>query len=462
MELAYAHLTLMFCSIFPSNHMAQALRSWRRPVLFLAIAVILCTLSGCGVSLDSPAPGRDEVLAYVAECCPNEGFEIVSTEEVCELPQQVVYTLRSTERDLTFTAVSEIVEPGPSYIPWPSFPYENISCDYATVVSKLYRSPVTALIADEVERTRPGSLAVSDLGHLCFETYDDLEALMAICEKADALYHPEFTYNDPAWCREHISASFTVIRVLSVDEAGEPDDWEALGPRVVLNGSFDARETLDGLVQSYAQLISDGTLPTDTTLPERYLAGRHRTVLSRMTIDGAEVPFGFGSSSYADGNPYQREGISSGDNEVARWDDERGCYRVYLHIGRLTSTDAGGADRTFDSASWLMEHLASMAGGTYASDALGCRWSCNGVEGSLEAATNAPWEDDVATLVFAVDGHKERVGLANDSGVYTGTVFSYVDADVFARLINCTYTVDEETGTIAFTAKGSASPARPR
>ena len=422
-------------------------------VLVLTLAL---TLAGCGVSLDAPAPDRDEVLAFVDDACPSEDYEIVSVEETCALPQQVTYTLRSTERDLTFTAVSEIVDPEPSYIPWPTFPYERISCDYPSVVSDLYRSRAESLRKSQLDRARPGTLYLSDVGHLCFQTYDDLKALVDICQQVDALYHHEYDYNDPAWCREHITASFAVIRVLGLDEDGEPHDWETLDPHIDLNGSFDGAAALDELARSYAQLIANGALPSDPALPARHLEGRHRAVLSGITIDGVSVPFAFGESNFADGNPYQREAINSGDACAARWDDERGCYRIYLHIGRYEQVEDG---RALNPSSWLMEHIAQITEGTYTADAQGCRWECNGVAGSIEPASNLPWEHDAATLVFtAPNAREEQVGLANNSGVYTGPVFSYVDLDVFARLIGCTYTVDEDTGSIAFTTQGAILP----
>ena len=113
----------------------------RRNRALLALATALClgiaaTFCGCGVPADSPAPGPDEVSAVVAEACPNEGYELVSFEETSERPQQVVYTLRSTERDLTFTATSKVylVESGL----FPSYYDTSLECDYRSVVRGLY------------------------------------------------------------------------------------------------------------------------------------------------------------------------------------------------------------------------------------------------------------------------------------------------------------------------------------
>ena len=47
----------------------------RRAIAVVAcfvLALFVALIAGCGVPLDSPAPGKDEVLAHVEEVCPNE------------------------------------------------------------------------------------------------------------------------------------------------------------------------------------------------------------------------------------------------------------------------------------------------------------------------------------------------------------------------------------------------------
>ena len=123
----------------------DALRTPFAPMaLILAFALILAatlTLSGCMgcVDVHGDPPSKREVMAYVREACPTEGFELLNVSQTGKEPAEFTYTFRSTERNLTFTARSYLRQMyfDASPLGW----YEpSVSCDYVDRVHDVYNS----------------------------------------------------------------------------------------------------------------------------------------------------------------------------------------------------------------------------------------------------------------------------------------------------------------------------------
>ena len=397
-----------------------------------------CCLTACGVSIDSPAPSEAEVLSYVKLQCPSEDFEVVGSEEVREVPQKVVYTLRSTERDLTFTATSEITEPTNGILP--SGPKSRMSCDYASTVRNLYRDAVVEELSQRVDaQAEDGVVFTPGWPELYVRDYAQLGEALALLEEADALYEPELAYNSVAWIRENASTSVAIRwfdGTLS-SEDGMPTGWQQLGD-VELCGEFDAEKNLEELASAYAQLVADGVAPTDVALPGRHLEGLHRTTIDRITVCGEEVPFGLGETSRGDAtNPYQRDHVSGGGGVVARWSDERGCYLVRVN---MDGTDPRNRD---ESGSWLIQQVAQLAGGSYERDAVGFSWEVGDVRGHMEYMGV---ENDRKVARLELNGRISTVSCSSEeAGLYDAVA---MPVDDFAALFGLAARVDEAKGVI--------------
>ena len=415
----------------------------RRHSALLALATALClgiaaTVCGCGVPADSPAPGTDEVAAVVAEACPNEGFELVSVEETSELPQQVVYTLRSTERNLTFTATSEVylVESGL----FPSYYDTSLSCDYQNVVRGLYYDDVVSELSERVgNQTEGGLVFLPEQPSFYVSSYGQLEEALRLLEEVDPLYEPELAYNPAEWVRKNASSTVSIRwfdGTLSAED-GRPEGWEVLGS-VGLYGALDAEEELDQLARAYAQLIVNEDAPDDPTLPDEFREGLHRTTIDRITVRGAEVPFALGETSFGDAtNPYQRSYISHGSGIVARWSEAQGCYLVRVDMG---GTDPRGSD---ESGSWLVQQVARLAGGTYEDGAGYFAWHANGMDGRMEYLG---FEEGRNIARLELNGQITRVSC-DASDVSIGDAVE-MPVDDFAALFGLAARVDETTGVI--------------
>ena len=454
-------------AIRPGAHQVHRHGPRRLAALLLAVLTCLITVS-CGVPLDSPAPGEDEVLAYVRDACPTEEFELVSTEELQSLPQQVRYTFRSMERDLTFTATSEINEA--SYTLLPRGPYPSISCDYAHEVRVRYQDATEAALRDALAKRAPETCSYLDgNGLTLFCGYTDIDAVIDAATEAGAVYDPELAYNTADWIRENIAIDLAAAWVPEGENLADPDTWELVGDRFALGKTFDAGTARSSIAAGYAQLVADGIAPEDPDLPEELLAGRHRRVIPAITVDGDRIPFEFDavgdSISYADGNPYQRAYVSSGDPIACRWNDERERYEVLVDSGLIDGSwsEGAGTARRFKPGSWLITQMCRLTGGT-ASEEAGFSWSARGIAGEIVAGDgDIPFKivanrirDDQGSwfsgLLDAVDDDFD-IDLPNDSGVWTGQVMSYVDVAEFAGLFDMSYRIDEEAGVLELTSR---------
>lgn len=415
----------------------------RRHSALLALVTALClgivaTFCGCGVPADSPAPGPDEVSAVVAEACPNEGYELVSFEETSERPQQVVYTLRSTERDLTFTATSKVylVESGL----FPSYYDTSLECDYRSVVRGLYYDDVVSELSERAGDGAGGGLVfLPDQPCFYVSSYEQLEGALRLLEEVDALYEPELAYNPAEWVRENASSSVGIRwfdGTLSADD-GRPESWEHLDD-VSLYGALDAEGELDQLARAYAQLIVDGDAPDDPTLPDEFLEGLRRTAIDRITVLGAEVPFALGETSLGDAtNPYQRGYISHGRGVVARWSEAQGCYLVRVDMGGTNPQEGD------ESGSWLVQQVAGLAGGTYEDGDGYFTWRVNDIHGRMEFLG---FEDGRNAAQLELNGQTTRVSCdASDASIGDAVE---MPVDDFAALFGLTARVDEAAGVI--------------
>lgn len=397
-----------------------------------------CCLAACGVPIDSPAPSEAEVLDYATLQCPNEGFEIVASEEVREVPQKVVYTLRSTERDLTFTATGEITEPVSGK--FPSGPKPRVSCDYPSAVRDLYHDDVVAELSERVAgQGESGIVFLPGWPELYVRNYAQLEEALALLEEVDALYEPELAYNPAEWVRENASTSVAIrwFDGTFSAEDGEPTGWEQLGD-VALYGGLDAEKDLEALASAYAQLIVDGVAPADATLPERHLESLHRTAIDRISVRGEEVPFGLGETSWGDAtNPYQRDHISAGGGVVAHWSDEQGCYLVRVN---MDGTDPRKRD---EGGSWLVQQVAQLAGGSYEKDATGFSWEVGDVRGHMEYVG---LENGRKVARLELNGRTSMVSCSSEEAGLSDAVAMPVED--FAALFGLTARVDEAEGII--------------
>ena len=384
------------------------------------------------------------MLVEVAKACPNEGYELVDVTEESSLPQRVVYTFESTERDLAFTAVSEIVDPDPDP-KFPTGPYPSVSCDYDDVVRGLhYDDAVDVLTEAVLEDLGEGPLFSASGPCVYVRNYDQIVSAVEMLAAADEVYEDELAFNDADWIRAHAS---TGVHVRWYDgrlsaEDGWPEDWRNLGA-VALFGDLDVEGAAEELARSYAQLIADDVAPDDPCLPEGLRDAAHRSGIERLVVLGSEVPVGLDDVDGLEDaeNPFQHDLVAHGMGDVARWDEDRGTYVMRVDVGdpRYSTSDEGPVA----AHSWLVEQVALLAGGSYEQDGSSFSWRCRGTGGTVALRTDRSGTTDA---LLTLDG--ETMRLRQDSLAGGAARYALVDVDAFARLFCLDATVDEKDGVV--------------
>ena len=168
-------------------------RHLKRRVLPALLAALLSSLllASC-TTIDSDVYGEEEVLDYVRSVCPDEEFELVSSEQVEDRPKNVEYTFRSRERDLTFTANSYL---------------DNVTIDGSSTILLLKGDLLhlrvggpRPLLRDRAVRILE-ELPTYDDGWVGLLSFDDLGQVAEVMARAGEVYREELDYNGEDFLR---------------------------------------------------------------------------------------------------------------------------------------------------------------------------------------------------------------------------------------------------------------------
>ena len=147
----------------------------KKQLTALAMAGLL--LAGC-TGVDGKIYGQREVLAYVDDLC-SEPYDLVGTELVAQLPDDMRYDFVTRERGLAFTAHSTlsqvVIDASPTV-----FYTKSITCNYVQAVHALYQDQVQAALAR-------GRTWMPDYGWMYLVEFADLDDVVDTLLAADAL-----------------------------------------------------------------------------------------------------------------------------------------------------------------------------------------------------------------------------------------------------------------------------------
>lgn len=429
-------------------------KSLAAPLAVLLSTLCLLALAAC-VSEDSPAPGKEEVLERVSQDCPSERYELVSATETRERPQRVEYTFASRDRDLRFTAVSEVTPNTSSAVPFAGLPRKQVTTDYAWQVKQRYLDDVDAALADDLLFEPSGNT-------LFVASFADVAKTADALMRANDMYAAELAHNDAAWLEKNPVADVRIAWTGDVDAARLALSEDRLPDGLVtlryveVTGTLSRDDVYNQLAGDFAQHVTDGDIPDDPDLPDSLRDGLHVTEIWRVVVAGSELPLNL-DASYDDApagsegeTPALRRLRSSGDAPVM-WDEERGCYEIVVDFGReQIDWDSKGHDLCFEADSWTFSTVARALGGEYG----------RGREGKGGYPTSFAWRvgEVAGKVTTSFDGHsggrvtleatcegggmeywRETVGSGQ-----AGTLM--VPLDDLAALFGATARVDEETG----------------
>lgn len=395
-------------------------------VLSLVLAAAL--LGGC-TGADGKIYGKGEVLDYVDSVCP-EPYELVGTELVAEDPDDMRYDFVTRNRDLTFTAHSYLqqVRIDATVTSWYT---REISCDYVSRVHDLYREDIDAALAK-------GRTWLPGPEWMYAVTFADLDDITDTLLAADGVYSAELAYNPPEFLAEHPAATVHLVWQRSEAEAREHKTWVNLTD-VSLTGQQDRQTLYDRLAGVYAQAVVDKKVE-DTTVPAEVLAGKHRSRLDTLELNGRPLTYDTGD------NPYSPYGLTT--------DHYLGAWYSYAADSYLLAMDIGYMN---DSSSFPLiarEYVLAL-GGSY-----GRQTDAKGNSESWWTLGDDSWRmvshyrDGVVTG-FTVEKNGEPLDLTwytVEQERDVGATFCVgLPAADFCRLFDLAYTADEAEGCLRFT-----------
>lgn len=385
---------------------------------------LLC-LPGC-MGKDGEIYGQEEVLEYVDSIC-SEPYELVGKELIQEEPDNMEYTFRTTDRDLTFRANSYL---SPIWIDatQTSFYRPELSCDYVSVVCDLYREEVR-----EVLRADEGYL--EEYGWIYLLSFQDIGRVVETVLAADQVYRQELAYNSLEFLAEHSLTSIHLVWQRSPEEAEEHSTWVNLAD-VGITGQHDRQELYDRLANAYAQLCVDGKIANAEGVPAEYLEGKHVSLLPEIWLNGAEMLYD------SEENPYGPYGLTTDDYKYCWYSAERESYMMVLDIGLIS-------DRM--SFPLINREYVQALGGTYHAEAEGDVYTSTWTIGADTWTLRAEYDDnEIRSLEAEKNGQPlELPYITVEDDFHVSATFCVgVTVEDFGRLFGLDGEVREEEGRV--------------
>lgn len=239
-----------------------------RTLLFLCIISIFlmtgCTITGSDDYIQS------KVVKEVKKQCP-EDFELISAKEISNTSRTMEYTFETTERKLTFTALSTVILNIP-----------NVKCNYAEAVQSLYYN---RLREELLHFPKFKYIDVDDnpdfLGDLAVTSYADLEEAAEIFEKCNQIYAEELQYNSKEFLKQNPAAELKFTWYPSKNQTQSHAHGNEICA-VNIDGCGTAEEFLASSSLVYAQLCKDNPMLDSSDIPPEYLGQTHASNLKIM------------------------------------------------------------------------------------------------------------------------------------------------------------------------------------
>ncbi|MCR4797154.1 MAG: hypothetical protein K5853_01740 [Lachnospiraceae bacterium] len=400
----------------------------KKPVVLALLLLIATLCSACGPA-DGPVPSKRKVMAHVRELC-DEKVELISEEEVCESPREVVYTFQSKQRELTFTVRSYRAPVG---IPTSEaiIGYQKkIGDDYVKQVFAYYHDAIAPLFD---KYTYEGS------GYLIEDT-DMIEAIAQdICE-ANAIYREELNYNR----QEFLDAHPFYRMNLCVRDTDDGTIW--IGRKSITGNEDTVEEITRDLREQVAQKIVDGKVSAETYSGlDSEIATRHVSKLTHIYLNGNEL-------SYKD---YENPNLTT------HWDNEEYRYASYDYEAEsyVIPVDCGVPYRTAVNPALIVPEYVTNLGGQYEivdpgkkakTMDLESRWTIGDHTWVMKGRYQES-EDPLANRIHRVKVYRDGKPLdIQPHNVASNTSMIALTLEDFGKLFDVSYEVDETTGSIYF------------
>ncbi len=390
-------------------------------------------LGGCScTTVDDDAPGMLSVLAYVDDIC-GEDYKMTAIDEIGERPQEVLYTFKTEERGLVFTAVSTL-QPITFDATVTSWYTKDISCDYPEAVHELYRERAAQALAEGI-----GFDAGEKFGWNGFmaTSFADLEKQAEAFCKADRIYGEELEYNSPEFLQDH---PLMYVNFYWADDTHltQDSDRMTLGSYAV-DGSWSEEALYAKLSGAYAQAYVDGKISDGSDIPKALLDDYHVSILENIYLNG--VPMSYNTVE----SPYSTFQTSTSDYKFCWYSQEQQSYMLVCDIGCTSD---------ISQAPMIIEEYVKALGGTCSTSKetsikdtfYMTQWTIGTDTWNLQAGY------DTGVTTFSVEKNGELLDIpfiTVDEDRQVGANFCVgLKAEDFVKLFGLEYHVDEDAGAI--------------
>lgn len=392
--------------------------------IFMVMVILCLSMTAC-TDVDGDLMTEKEVLEKVAAQVQGEKYELISVAHFTEeLPKRDVYTFKSKDRDMTFTATSTLGSVG---IDASTIGYEQrVYVGYAEGVQTVYEEQMENLL---------GELPRNGKGHYLYESFADLSALTERIMEVEELYREELKYNTADWM---IKNPLTRIGVAYsfVDPDGEERD--VLVYTVPINGAHEAKELYDLIAYNHVEKVKQGLI-VDNTTPQEQLDRFHEEKLPNVFVGDVNVA----DEAFA---------AAKGQNLINNSREMYSCYYYYPWDSYVMMLNVGLVEE--DYAPKLVESYAEAL--HYSCFVDYGKGEIEWYNGPETVTLHAKKDADGRISFFTAYKGGEALNVPyitskSEQTVVRGTYLVGISVDDFAKLFDVTYTIDEESGEIRFT-----------
>lgn len=402
----------------------------RKSALLLVIILTAVSLTGC-LTKDSEIYGWDEVQEYVDSVC-DEPYELTEKQLIEESPDNMQYSFRSKQRDLSFTANSYL---SPIYFDATktSFYNRSISCTYISEVHRLYREEL-----DEVLNECPYYLP--DRQWMYVTSFSELDQVIDCILKADNVYRPEVRYHD-SWdfLKKNPLASIHLVWISDEEDPQECEHWVNLTDLSV-TGQNSREELKSKLYSVYAQKYVDKEISNGEDIPESYLESRHVSSLDYIYLNGEEMRYDLKD------NPYNSYALSTKSFKKCWYNDKYDSYMMILDIGYLSDST---------SIPLIIREYVYALGGNYEVHAEGTHYVSQWSIGNNTWEMQTDFSDNtISRIQITKNGEPLEIDfLTVEEDSHVGATFcTGVTVQDFCSLFNLSFQAREENGIMEFTS----------
>lgn len=355
-----------------------------------------------------------ELASYIKGTC-GEKCTVISHDDIYGYDRNVVFHLKSDERDIEFIIYAKRQEDG-------SYKFQT---DYMNAVRDLYADEIAELFEDFDYSSRPGVL-LSDS--------DEIVPLSEAIVEANAIFRRELDYNSETFLKEY---NFGTIPVFGKTGPGKYDYNKTITEFIIDGSVLDKQQIESQIRTELSRKIKDEILDAQfySDLTEE-IDAIHKTRLNHIYLNGEEMLYDTKLSSYSN------FAHTTDDYCYAFYDEDTDSYMMSIDYGYLSESS---------SFPLIISEYAHHLGGDYealtppgyGSRKIKAAWTVDG----HSYASSCIFSDNKANR-FTVIKDGKKLDITPHEGKDCFTVSLTVDD--FCKLFDLTYEIQEAEDAIYF------------